>query len=266
MTTPILEFRGASKTYRHGLVEVAAVRSIDLTIAPSSITAIMGPSGSGKSTLLHLAAGMVTASSGSVQIAGHALGSLDAAGLARLRRTDVGVVFQQYNLLPTLTAVENVTLPLELDGLSIRKARSIAEAALERVGIEPPFDRYPDDLSGGQQQRVAIARAVAVPRKVVLADEPTGALDTRTGDMIMDLFSDLAADGAAVVVVTHEPRVAAYADRVVTLRDGEKVSDTSSAGHDNVAPLRSGSARSGPSPWIDDDVDEAGDASGAALR
>ncbi len=240
MTQPTLSFREASKTYRHGLVEVAAVRNVDLDVWPGTITAIMGPSGSGKSTLLHLAAGMVVATAGTVTVGGTELRRLSAADLARLRRTDVGVVFQQYNLLPTLTAVENVTLPLELDGLGLRPARKIAEASLERVGIDPPFDRYPDDLSGGQQQRVAIARAVAVPRKVVLADEPTGALDTRTGDMVMDLFADLAADGAAVVVVTHEPRVAAYADRVVTLRDGEKVSDT--------APLPSNSTSPVPAP------------------
>lgn len=266
MTNSILTFRGVSKTYRHGLVEVAAVRDVDLQVAPGTITAIMGPSGSGKSTLLHLAAGMVIATAGSVEIAGHALKDLAPAGLARLRRTDVGVVFQQYNLLPTLTAIENVTLPLELDGLGIRQARSIAEAALERVGIEPPLDRYPDDLSGGQQQRVAIARAVAVPRKVVLADEPTGALDTRTGDKVMDLFAELASDGAAVVVVTHEPRVAAYADRVVTLRDGEKVSDTSS-----TLGTRPSQAIGGPSPWsagadVPPEPGVAGEPSGATLR
>ncbi len=229
MTDPILSFRGVSKTYRHGLVEVAAVSDVDLDIAAGTVTAIMGPSGSGKSTLLHLAAGMVIASAGSVRIADTDLTGRTPAELARLRRTDVGVVFQQYNLLPSLTAVENVTLPLELDGMGIRPARTIAEAALERVGIDRPFDRYPDDLSGGQQQRVAIARAVAVPRRVVLADEPTGALDTQTGDRIMELFAELAADGAAVIVVTHEPRVAAYADRVITLRDGRRVTDTSSA-------------------------------------
>lgn len=228
MNRPILSFDGVVKTYRHGLVEVAAVRGVDLDVMAGTITAVMGPSGSGKSTLLHLAAGMVVATSGSVSVDGTPLSGLSPTDLARLRRTDVGVVFQQYNLLPTLTALENVTLPLELDGLGLRAARKVAEAALERVGIDPPFDRYPDDLSGGQQQRVAIARAIAVPRKVVLADEPTGALDTRTGDLVMELFTELASEGAAVVVVTHEPRVAAFADRVVTLRDGEKVSDTSS--------------------------------------
>ncbi|HRA35384.1 MAG TPA: ABC transporter ATP-binding protein [Acidimicrobiales bacterium] len=226
MSSAILSFRSTTKIYRHGLVEVPAVRGVDLDLAPGTITAVMGPSGSGKSTLLHLAAGMVIASSGQVLVDGDDVGRRSPADLAHLRRTDVGVVFQQYNLLPTLTALENVTLPLELDGMGLRQARAIAEAALERVGIEPPLDRYPDDLSGGQQQRVAIARAVAVPRKLVLADEPTGALDTQTGDRVMDLFTTLAEGGAAVLVVTHEPRVAGFADRVVTLRDGQVVSDT----------------------------------------
>ncbi len=226
MSEPVLQFHGVTKTYRHGMVDVSAVRGIDLEVAAGSLTAVMGPSGSGKSTLLHLAAGMVVATSGQVRVDQTDLGGRSPAQLAALRRRTVGVVFQQYNLLPTLTALENVTLPLELDGMGLRQARSVATDALERVGIERPFDRFPDDLSGGQQQRVAIARAVAVPRKVVLADEPTGALDTITGDRIMDLFADLAAGGAAVLVVTHEPRVTGFADRVVTLRDGKRVADT----------------------------------------
>jgi putative ABC transport system ATP-binding protein len=228
-----------TKTYRHGMVDVTAVRDLDLSLAAGSVTAIMGPSGSGKSTVLHLAAGMVQATAGSVRVAGTDLEGRSAAELAALRRTAVGVVFQQYNLVPSLTAIENVTLPLEFDGLPLREARRVAARALERVGVPTPHDRYPDDLSGGQQQRVAIARAVAVPRKVVLADEPTGALDTATGDRIMELFRSLADEGAAVVVVTHEPRVAGFADRVITLRDGRRVADTSArvpADPDLVAP------------------------------
>lgn len=225
-TEPVLQFHGVTKTYRHGMVDISAVRQLELEVAAGSVTAIMGPSGSGKSTLLHLAAGMVVATAGQVRVAGIDLAGRSPAELAALRRRTVGVVFQSYNLLPTLTALENVTLPLELDGMGLRQARALGEAALEKVGIDRPFDRYPDALSGGQQQRVAIARAVAVPRQVVLADEPTGALDTVTGDAVMSLFCDLAADGAAVVVVTHEPRVASFADRVVALRDGKRVSDT----------------------------------------
>ena len=226
MTEPVLQLHDVTKNYRHGAVDVAALSGIDLEVDAGSLTAIMGPSGSGKSTLLHLAAGMVAATTGLVRVAGMDLVDRSPAELAALRRHTVGVVFQQYNLVPSLTALENVTLPLELDGGSLRSVRDAGRTALERVGVEEPYSRYPDDLSGGQQQRVAIARAVAVPRKVILADEPTGALDTLTGDRILDLFRQLADDGAAVLIVTHEPRVASYADRVVTIRDGKRVADT----------------------------------------
>ncbi|MGN6694819.1 MAG: ABC transporter ATP-binding protein [Aquihabitans sp.] len=226
MNEPVLQLHGATKTYRHGSVDVAALRGVDLEVDAGSLTAVMGPSGSGKSTLLHLAAGMVGATSGLVRVAGTDLAGRSPAELAALRRHTVGVVFQQYNLVPSLTALENVTLPLELEGGSLKEIHDIGRRALERVGVEEPYSRYPDDLSGGQQQRVAIARAVAVPRKVILADEPTGALDTLTGDRILDLFRELADDGAAVLIVTHEPRVASYADRVVTIRDGKRAADT----------------------------------------
>ena len=226
MNEPVLQLHGATKTYRHGTVDVAALRGIDLEVDAGSLTAVMGPSGSGKSTLLHLAAGMVGATSGLVRVAGMDLAGRSPAELAALRRHTVGVVFQQYNLVPSLTALENVTLPLDLEGGSLRDIQAVGRTALERVGVEEPYSRYPDDLSGGQQQRVAIARAVAVPRKVILADEPTGALDTITGDRILDLFRELADDGAAVLIVTHEPRVASYADRVITIRDGKRAADT----------------------------------------
>jgi len=229
VTEAVLTLRQVSKAYRHGMVDVVAVRDLDLQLDAGTVTAIMGPSGSGKSTVLHLAAGMVHATHGIIRVDGMELAGRSPAELAQLRRTKVGVVFQQYNLVPSLTAIENVTLPLELDGMGVREARAIATEALERVEVPTPHDRYPDDLSGGQQQRVAIARAIAVPRRLVLADEPTGALDTLTGDKIMDLFCSLAENGAAVAVVTHEPRVASFASRVVTLRDGRRVSDTGAA-------------------------------------
>ena len=238
MTEPALLLRGVSKTYRHGIVDITAVRDLDLAIAPGSVTALTGASGSGKSTVIHLAAGMVVATAGTVRVAGTDLGGRSPAELAALRRTSVGVVFQQYNLVPSLTALENVTLPLELEGTDQRTARQLARDALEQVEVPAPHDRYPDDLSGGQQQRVAIARAIAVPRRVVLADEPTGALDTLTGDKVMELLRTIAEGGAAVVVVTHEPRVASFADRVVTLRDGRRVADTGAAVTPDLDPPR----------------------------
>jgi putative ABC transport system ATP-binding protein len=192
--------------------------------------ALTGASGSGKSTLLHLAAAMIRPSAGAIRVGGRDITDLRPAAAAALRRETVGLVFQHYNLVPSLTALENVTLPLEYSGWSVRDARAVGSAALEKVGIPLPHDRFPDDLSGGQQQRVAIARALAVPRALVLADEPTGALDSATGDQVMRLLVEVAAAGAGVVVVTHDPRVASFADRVVTLRDGRIVSDTAAPG------------------------------------
>jgi putative ABC transport system ATP-binding protein len=224
MSTLVL--RDVTKVYRNGAAATRALDGVSLTVGPGEFVAVSGPSASGKSTLLHLAGGLDAPTSGTVTVAGQDLAGLRPAELARVRRVQVGYVFQRYNLVPTLTAVENVMLPLEFGGRPTRAARVDAAAALERVGVDPPFDRFPDDLSGGEQQRVAIARAIAGARQVILADEPTGALDTVTGEMVIELLGDLAAEGTAIVLVTHEPRFATRADRVVFMRDGRVVDDT----------------------------------------
>jgi putative ABC transport system ATP-binding protein len=188
--------------------------------------AVTGPSASGKSTLLHLAGGLDAPTSGTVAVGGEDLAQLRRAELARVRRRQVGYVFQRYNLVPSLTAVENVMLPLEFGGMPTRQARAAAVAAIERVDVSQPFDRFPDDLSGGERQRVAIARAIAGERDAILADEPTGALDTITGDLVIELLAGLAAAGTSIVLVTHEPRFASWADRVVFMRDGRVVDES----------------------------------------
>jgi putative ABC transport system ATP-binding protein len=180
----------------------------------------MGPSGSGKSTLLTLAGGLDTATSGDVLVEGQAISELDQRGRAVLRRRKIGYVFQDFNLISALTAAENVSLPRELDGLGVRAARREAVAALAEVDLTDLADRFPDDMSGGQQQRVAIARALIGERRLLLADEPTGALDSETGEAVLRLLRRRCDAGAAGVLVTHEARHAAWADRVVFLRDG----------------------------------------------
>ncbi|WP_043618430.1 ABC transporter ATP-binding protein [Nonomuraea candida] len=210
----VVELRDVTR--EHGRVH--ALKGVSLEVAAGELVAVMGPSGSGKSTLLNLAGGLDRPTSGSVTIEG-----VDLAGvkdLAALRRTRVGYVFQDLNLIPSLTAAENVMLPRELDGSRSRQARAQALAVLAEVGAEEVADRFPEELSGGQRQRVAIARALVGERRLLLADEPTGALDTATGDEILQLLRARCDDGAAVLLVTHEPRYAAWADRVVYLRDG----------------------------------------------
>jgi putative ABC transport system ATP-binding protein len=222
--------RDVRRDYGSGPAQVVALDGVSIEIAPGELVAVMGPSGSGKSTLHNLAGGLDEATSGQVLVAGVDLTQLDQRGLATLRRRQVGIVFQELNLLPTLTAVENVMLPLELDGSTSRAARAVAEQALVEVGLDRKFDRYPDDLSGGEQQRVAIARALTGDRPLLLADEPTGALDTVTGEKIIELIADRTNRGnISALVVTHEPRVASFADRVIWLRDGKVVDDVSAA-------------------------------------
>jgi len=207
---------------------VLALRGVSFRAHAGELVAVMGPSGSGKSTLLTLAGGLDTPTAGRVTVEGTDLGDLDQKARARLRRTSIGYVFQDFNLIPALTAVENVALPRELDGARARTARREAMAALEEVGILDLADRFPDHMSGGQQQRVAIARAFVGERRLILADEPTGALDTGTGEDILRLLRARCDAGAAGVMVTHEARHAAWADRVVFLRDGLVVDESGS--------------------------------------
>jgi putative ABC transport system ATP-binding protein len=222
----ILELRDVHRTHGNGAAAVHALRGVTLGVRPGELMAVMGPSGSGKSTLLNLAGGLDRPTQGGVYVEGKLLGELSKRQLAALRRRSVGYVFQDLNLLPSLTAAENVALPLELDGLGVRKARRLAVAALEEVGLADLGPRFPDDMSGGQQQRVAIARALVGDRRLVLADEPTGALDSQTGEAVLRLLRARVDAGAAGVLVTHEARHAGWADRVVFLRDGVVV-DTS---------------------------------------
>jgi putative ABC transport system ATP-binding protein len=243
MTDMAVEFSRVVKVYGDGATEVRALDGLDLAIAKGEFVAVMGPSGCGKSTLLHLAGALESPTAGAVWANGVDLSTLDAAGRAALRRTEVGFVFQRLNLIASLTAVENVALPLELNGMSARRARPLAVEALSAVGLTQQLDRYPDHFSGGQQQRIAIARAVVGGRGVLLADEPTGSLDSRTADEMVELLAALpAASGATVVLVTHEPRFASWADRVVFLRDGAVVDQTRTVAPAVVEPVAVASA------------------------
>jgi len=222
----ILELREVHRVHGHGETAVHALRGVTLQVEAGELVAVMGPSGSGKSTLLNLAGGLDAPTQGQVVVDGTVLAGCSRRALAALRRRRVGYVFQDLNLLASLTAAENVSLPLELDGMGVRQARPVALAALSEVDMEEHGGRFPDELSGGQQQRVAIARALVGERQLVLADEPTGALDSHTGEAVLRLLRSKVDGGAAGVLVTHEARHAAWADRVVFLRDGVIV-DTS---------------------------------------
>ncbi|MFG1862212.1 ABC transporter ATP-binding protein [Microbispora bryophytorum] len=220
---------GVVRVHGEGTGAVHALRGVSLDVAAGELVAVMGPSGSGKSTLLNLAGGLDRPTEGSVRLEGRELRDLSPEQLAELRRRSAGYVFQDLNLVPSLTVAENVALPRELDGVRTAKARREALAVLKEVGLADLGDRFPDDLSGGQRQRAAIARALVGERRLLLADEPTGALDTRAGDEIIQVLRQRADAGAAVLLVTHEPRYAAWADRVVFLKDGQ-VTDSAAAG------------------------------------
>ncbi|GAA0614428.1 ABC transporter ATP-binding protein [Sporichthya brevicatena] len=223
--TPVLELRGVSRVHGSGPTAVHALREVDLAVEAGELVAVMGPSGSGKSTLLNVAGGLDAATSGDVVVEGTTMRGQPAAALAALRRRAIGYVFQDLNLLPALTAAENVALPRELDGIRSRTALAEAAAALAEVDLAGYANSFPDQMSGGQRQRVAIARALIGPRRLVLADEPTGALDSVTGEAILKLLRARCDAGAAGIVVTHDARMAGWADRIVTLRDGALVSD-----------------------------------------
>ena len=225
----MLELRQVSKVYGEGLNEVHALHQVDLSVAPGELVAIMGPSGSGKSSLLTIAGSLEDATTGDVLVGGAPLRGMSRQEKARLRRRSIGFVFQDFNLLAGLTAAENVAMPLELDGASARAAREVAMTALEDLGVADRAGHYADDLSGGERQRVAIARAVVGDRRLVLADEPTGALDSVNSESVMRLLREICGRGAAGVVVTHEAQLASWADRVVFLRDGRVVDQTAPA-------------------------------------
>ena len=227
-TQPTLRLIDVHRTHGTGEAAVHALRGVSLEVHPGELVAVMGPSGSGKSTLLNVAGGLDRPTQGRVTIGDTDLSELDARGLAKLRRRRVGFVFQDYNLIPSLTAAENVSLPLELDGERVRTARRRAREALGLMGLMDLADRYPDAMSGGQQQRVAIARALVGTRRLVMADEPTGALDSHTGEDVLRVLRQRCDEGASGLLVTHESRYAGWADRVVFLRDGVVVDATGS--------------------------------------
>jgi putative ABC transport system ATP-binding protein len=224
--TVVLELREVSKIYGSGPAEVHALRGVNLSVSGGELVAVMGPSGSGKSTLLTIAGSLEEPTSGQVMVAGTDLSGASHNDQAKLRRRLIGYVFQDFNLLAGLTAVENVTLPLELDGMAAKTARPAGMKALEELGVAEQADRFPDELSGGERQRVAIARAVMAGRQILLADEPTGALDSVNGEAVMRLLWAACRRGVAGLVVTHDPQLASCADRVVFLRDGRIIDQT----------------------------------------
>jgi putative ABC transport system ATP-binding protein len=224
-----LELRQVSKMYGQGPAEVHALREVSLEVGPGMLVAVMGPSGSGKSTLLTIAGSLEEPTSGQVLVAGQDLATMSRDDKARLRRRSIGYVFQDFNLLPGLTAAENVALPLELDGTGARRARDAGLRALDGLGLADRAASYPDQLSGGERQRVAIARAVVGDRLLLLADEPSGALDSANAEVVMQMIHTACKRGIAAVVVTHDAQLASWADRVVLIRDGRVVDQATPA-------------------------------------
>jgi putative ABC transport system ATP-binding protein len=233
---PVLQASSVRKRYQMGEVTVEALAGVSLAVEKGEFVAAMGPSGSGKSTLLHLLGGLDGLSDGEIALAGQPLSRLSDNEITIMRRRKVGFIFQFYNLLPTLTAEENVALPLLIDGQRIERHRAKVDRLLALVGLSERRHHRPDQLSGGQQQRVAIARAFVNDPEIVLADEPTGNLDSRAGTTILELLRRTCDElGATIVMVTHDPRAASYADRVVFLKDGALVRELRREGQDHDA-------------------------------
>jgi len=224
--TPILELDGVRKVYNTGELEVAALRSVDTRILQGEYVAVVGPSGSGKSTLMHILGCLDVPSAGTYRLAGDDVSQMDEAQLAEVRNRRIGFVFQQFNLLSSLPAWRNVELPLVYAGMARAERRERAEQALARVGLADRLQHKPGELSGGQQQRVALARALVTEPALILADEPTGNLDSTSTTEVLGLFDELHAAGRTIVLITHEHDVAQRAERNLVIRDGEIVSDT----------------------------------------
>jgi len=245
--TNMIELRQVSKSYGQGDAEVHALHKASLAAIEGEMVAVMGPSGSGKSTLLTIAGTLEEPTTGEVLIAGQSVRSMSKAKKAQLRRRTIGYVFQDFNLLPGLTAAENVSLPLELDGTSARKARVVALKSLDGLGLGNRASHYPDQLSGGERQRVAIARAMVGERRIVLADEPSGALDSVNSEAIMRLLHSACKDtGMTAMVVTHDAQLASWADRVIFIRDGRITDQTAPAAGPESLLVKA--ASTGPEP------------------
>jgi putative ABC transport system ATP-binding protein len=234
LAPPLIELRQIKKTYQMGEVQVRALRSVDFTVRSGEMVAIMGSSGSGKSTMLNVLGTLDRPTSGEYRLDGEPVQGLDELALAGLRNRKIGFVFQSFNLLPRDSALENVALPMVYAGVRKSVRLSKARSALERVGLGERVDHLPNQLSGGQQQRVSIARAIVNDPPLLLADEPTGALDSETTKQVMALFVGLHRQGMTVVLVTHDPNIARYAERVVLFRDGVIVSDQRRGSDANV--------------------------------
>jgi len=234
---PLISLEDVSKIYRMGEVEVPALQHVTLRIDEGEFVAVMGPSGSGKSTLMNIVGCLDRPTSGTYRLGGAEMGGLSRASLAEVRNRQIGFVFQHFNLLPRTSALENVELPLVYAGLRTRERQERALRALDRVGLADQASRAPNQLSGGQQQRVAIARAVVNEPRLIVADEPTGALDTRTSMEVMQIFQELGAAGVTILLVTHEADIGRCAGRMVSMRDGRILGDR------RQAPLRADPAR-----------------------